>query len=293
MIKIGKKSEEFVQKLYKGIGAINVVAVNPNKEKLQEITGREITEEPVYTGTLEDGKKYARVTFYVKTDETAKINNGINVNTNISFMITDAPVTGSSTGKIKVIDKYARTAWVTKDEFNSKSIPVYSNGPARISKDYRPLYQGEENLINFLIAWLNVPSPEIYDNTTGSYKENPKIEDCEISLDMKKILTGNVSEIADIIPAAFNYTVKCVFGVRTTSEGKQYQEIFNRMFLKNANNKYEKLDAAIKEVKNNGGLASSEFDTMPLHEYTVEATDFTKEEIKTEDTSSPWDNMFN
>lgn len=292
MIKVGKKSEEAVFKLYTGVGVVNVLAVNPNKAKAEAILGRELKDEPVYTGTLDDGKKYVRVTFYVKTDEEAKINNKINLISTINFMITEAPVVGSNSGKVKVIDKYDRTAWVTKEEFDKKAIPVYSNGPAKISSDYRPLYQGEENLIEFLTAWLNLPPTEEYDNSIGKFKEVSNLEACGTGLDITKIIKGDISDIAEVIPTVSNYGVKCAIGVRTTNEGRQYQEIYNRMFLKNSSSNYEKLDADIQNVKNNGGLSSSEFSTKPLHEYVVEATDFSTETKETEETSNPWDNMF-
>ena len=45
-IKIGKQSEEGAFKLYKGIAAFNIVAVNPSKAELENITGRTYDDEP-------------------------------------------------------------------------------------------------------------------------------------------------------------------------------------------------------------------------------------------------------
>ena len=60
-IKIGNKSEEGVYKLYKGIAALNVVAVNPNKAQLEKITGRSVDEEPVYLGKDDEGNDTERL----------------------------------------------------------------------------------------------------------------------------------------------------------------------------------------------------------------------------------------
>ena len=46
----GGAGEESVTtfKRYKGIAAVSVLAINPNKAKLKELTGRELQEEPKY-----------------------------------------------------------------------------------------------------------------------------------------------------------------------------------------------------------------------------------------------------
>ena len=88
-IKIGNKSEEGVYKLYKGIAALNVVAVNPNKAQLEKITGRTVDEEPVYLGKDDEGNDTVRVTIYAKTAPGAKVNNDIDLNVNFSFINID------------------------------------------------------------------------------------------------------------------------------------------------------------------------------------------------------------
>lgn len=275
-IKVGKESVEGVFKLYKGVAAFNIVAVNPTKKELEELQGRSIENEPEYKGKTDDGVDTMRVVFYAKTNPEAKVNNGIESLLPISFMLTKSTRVGQTSGKIQVIDKYGRTAWATKDELNSKTIPQYANGPANIDKNYRAIYQGEEQLVNFLIQWLNIPNPADYKDGKWVMKANP--EDSEVDLNMDALFKGDVTELKDLIKLAPNFLVKAAVGIRTTDEGKQYQAVFTRMFVKNAVTNYSKLDAAITEFQSNGGAANVEYSVEPLHENTVEATKFEAKE---------------
>lgn len=275
-IKVGKESVEGVFKLYKGVAAFNIVAVNPTKKELEELQGRELDKDPEYKGKTDDGIDTMRVVFYAKTNPEAKVNNGIELLLPISFMLTKSTRVGQTSGKIQVIDKYGRTAWATKEELSSKTVPQYANGPANIDKNYRAIYQGEEQLVNFLIQWLNIPNPADYKDGKWVMKANP--EDSEVDLNMEALFKGDVTELKDLIKLAPNFLVKAAVGIRTTDEGKQYQAVFTRMFVKNAVTNYSKLDAAITEFQSNGGAANVEYSVEPLHENTVEATKFEAKE---------------
>lgn len=285
-IKIGKRSEEGTFKYYKGVGAFNILAVNPTKAQLSEILGRDMDNEPEYLGKDENGNKTIRVTFYAKTNPEAKVNNGIELIVPISFMLTASNRVSQNSGKTQVIDKYGRTAWVTAEDLSTGAIPQYSNGPANLSAGYRPAAIGEEYLVNFLIKWLNIPNPASYKD--GKWVMNSNAENSEVSLDIKKLFAGDVSELSELVSMATPYLVKAAVGIRSTDEGKQYHTVFIREFAKNAVTDYSKLDAAIVDFQNNGGAPTTVFSTLPLHENVVEATTFVE---KTEDTVSdnPWD----
>lgn len=293
-IVVGKKSEEGSFKMYKGIGAFNIIAVNPTKSELEAIVGREIENEPQYSGETEKGEKYVRVVFYAKTDVSASINNGIELLLPISFTLVKAQRVGQSSGKVQVIDKYGRTAWASPEEYASKSIPQYAKGPANISADYRAAYQGEEALVNFLIQWLNIPGPATYKDGVWTTKPNPS--DSEVSLDMTALFSGNVEELKGLVSIAAPYIVKGAVGIKTVDgeQGtKQYQTVFNRQFAKNATTNYSKIDAAITEFQNAGGAPNTEFSVLPLHENEVVETAFAKKEDDPLDAASapastPW-----
>lgn len=288
-VKAGKASEEGVFKLYKGVAAFKVLAVNPNKAELKGITGRDLDEEPEYKTKTEEGKDQLRLTFYIQTVPEAKVNSGIKLTLPLSFTLVK-DYRKSQSDKVQIIDKYGRTAWVTKDEYKDHKIPVYSNGPANISADYRAAFQGEELLVNFLIKWLNIPNVMDYKDGKWVMKSNP--EDSEVSLDMDALFKGDLSEIKSLIDLAKEYMFKAAVGVRTNDEGKQYQAVFNREFAKNAVTDYSKLDAAIIDFQNNGGAATTEYSVEPLHENVVQATTFTPataEPSAPESLAAPWE----
>ena len=185
---------------------------------------------------------------------------------------------GQTSGKCQIIDKFGRTAWATKDELQGKKVPVYPSGPANISADYRPAWQGEEFLIDFLIQWLNIPGPANYKDKKWVMKENT--EDSEVSLNMDALFKGDVSELRELVNTAKAYTVKAAIGIRSVENEngvREYQAVFTRKFLKNAVTDYSKLDAAITEFQNAGGAPNTIFSTEPLHENVVEATEFIPE----------------
>lgn len=293
-VKVGKESVEGSFKLYKGMAAFNIVAVNPNKKELETLLGRDLDNDPEYKSKNEDGQDVIRVTFYAKTNTEAKVNNGIELMVPISFMITKAKKIGQGSGKIQIIDKYGRTAWATPEDVESKSIPMYKSGPANISKDYRPAYQGEEQLVDFLVNWLNIPGPMDYKDGQWVMKKDPS--DSEVALDMDALFKGNVAELQELTKLAASYLVKAAVGVRTNDEGKQYQAVFTRKFAKNAVTNYSKIDAAITEFQSNGGAPNTEFSVEPLHENTVTATEFAPKATEAGDMpfeaptgGTPWD----
>lgn len=275
-VKVGKESVEGSFKMYKGMAAFNIVAVNPTKAELEALTGRELENEPEYVGKTDEGKEQVRVVFYGKTAPDAKLNNGIEMLIPISFMLTKDYRVGQTSGKYQIIDKFGRTAWATKEEVQSKAIPQYTSGPANISADYRLAWQGEEFLTDFLIQWLNIPGPAVYKDKVWVMKENT--DDSEVSLDMAALFKGDVKELEELVTLAAAYTVKGAVGIRTVDNEngtRQYQAIFTRKFAKNAVTDYSKIDAAITEFQNAGGAPGTEFSTQPLHENVVEATTFT------------------
>ena len=293
-VKVGKESVEGSFKMYKGMAAFNIVAVNPTKAELEALTGRELENEPEYVGKTDEGKEQVRVVFYGKTAPDAKLNNGIEMLIPISFMLTKDYRVGQTSGKYQIIDKFGRTAWATKEEVQSKAIPQYTSGPANISADYRLAWQGEEFLIDFLIQWLNIPGPAVYKDKVWVMKENT--DDSEVSLDMAALFKGDVKELKELVTLAAAYTVKGAVGIRTVDNEngtRQYQAVFTRKFAKNAVTDYSKIDAAIADFQSNGGAPGTEFSTQPLHENVVEATSFVAPDndplgAATAPTATPW-----
>ena len=150
-------------KRYVGIAPVQIVAINPTKKELETIYNTTIEKEPEYLGGVErDGKNipYVRIDFIVRTNPDKS--NGIEMTTKTSFFIRKMFMTNKDNTKVKVVDKYGRTAWVTQDEFKNKLVPQYANGPARIDNNYRALYAGEEELLAFIKNYLGINDVDEY-----------------------------------------------------------------------------------------------------------------------------------
>lgn len=269
----GKASTEVVEyKKYVGIAPVKVLAVNPTQKELSEIYGRDM-KDPEYI-TEKDGIKSIRVDFIVKKEksETEEIIS------KISFFIRDAYRTNKDNTKVQVIDKYGRTAWVTQEQFKNKEIPVYSNGPAKLSKDYEACYIGQENLIQFLIKYLGIPAT--YNVVNGQFidKTEEELKECEAKLvHIAEYFKGDVRELKEILNFQPNNKVKVLFGIKQ-SNGREYQTINTDFFMYNGTTKYSTVAKMLSKRYDEGGYPNETYKAEELSEYTVAPSDYSKEE---------------
>lgn len=273
----GAESTEGVSiKRYVGVAPVYVLAVNPNKEQLEKIYDTQLEKSPEYISEIEVGEDHhkvqnVRIDFIVKTD--ADKCGGIEFITKASFFIRKEYRFNRDKTKVQVIDKYGRTCWVTIEQAKAHEIPMYSNGPANIDKDYRPAYVGEEDLTNFLKTYLNIPNVMKYVNEKWVMVDKPA--DCVARLEkIADYFKGDFSELRMAIQLQPNNKVKVLFGVRITDDNKQYQSVYTQMFLRNNISDYSKLDKDLQDRKSAGAYPTTEFYVGDFKEYNVEATDF-------------------
>ena len=259
-------------KRYIGVAPVFINAVNPSKKELESLYNTTVDNEPKYLGEVEVNEKKipnVRIDFIVTTDEKA-VNVGLR--SRVSFFIRNEYRYNRDKTKVQVIDKYGRTAWVTIEQAKNHEIPIYSNGPANLDKDYRPIYYGEEQLTEFIKAYLGIPPVMKYVNDTWVITEHP--EECEVRLDkIADYFKNDFSELKEIITYQPNNKVRVLFGVRTTADNKMYQSVFTELFLKNSNTDYTKLAKVVKERKEAGAYATTEFEVCDLKEYVVKPTE--------------------
>lgn len=282
-------TESAPRKLYIGVASSYIVAVNPTKAELENLTGRPLDKEPEYVSSVEiDGNQIpqVRLDFICKPDPEKYLddqNQPIDTLIHVSLFLRKQYKYGSKTGKYQIIDDYGRTGWATKEDIEKKVIPVYPRKDgsgtiqANISNNYIIAYDGLEELTKLLRAYLNIPSVEKWENgRVVGLIDNPK--DAEVMPEhIDDYFKGDFSELKEIFSYQPKNKVKIAFGVRTTDDNKQYQAAFTRMFLKNNVNDYSKLDKEITNTKINGGLSTTEFEVNEFHEYSVKPTDFTTE----------------
>ena len=287
----GKSTDTAEYKRYIGVAPVFINAVNPTKKELEGFYNTTIDNEPKYLGEVEVNDKKipnVRIDFIVTTDETAV---GTALRTKVSFFIRNEYRYNRDRTKVQVIDKYGRTAWVTIEQAKNHEIPTYSNGPANLDKDYRPLYYGEEQLTEFIRAYLGILPVMKYVDNTWVMREHP--EEYEIRLDkIANYFKNDFSELKEIITYQPNNKVKVLFGVRTTDDNKMYQTVFTDMFLKNSNSDYTKLAKTVQERKDAGAYSTTDFEVCDLKEYVVKPTEITETPSLVEDDlpmGNPWE----
>lgn len=286
----GKSTDTAEYKRYIGVAPVFINAVNPTKKELEGFYNTTIDNEPKYLGEVEVNDKKipnVRIDFIVTTDETAV---GTALRTKVSFFIRNEYRYNRDRTKVQVIDKYGRTAWVTIEQAKNHEIPTYSNGPANLDKDYRPLYYGEEQLTEFIRAYLGILPVMKYVDNTWVMREHP--EEYEIRLDkIANYFKNDFSELKEIITYQPNNKVKVLFGVRTTDDNKMYQTVFTDMFLKNSNSDYTKLAKAVQERKDAGAYSTTDFEVCDLKEYVVKPTEITETPSVVDDLpmGNPWE----
>lgn len=292
------EAKEF--KRYIGVAPVFIKSINPDKKEHEALFNTSLDEAPKYIDTKEDDEgnsyKSARVQLVLEPD-IEKIGFEMPLIT-MAIFLQDRPRVGTKLGKTQVIDKYGRTAWASEDELASHAIPQYKNGPADIDKDYRPAYVGEEELMEFVKAYLCIPSITVWDNNLRKMVPNTRVkpEECECRFDnLANLFKGDFSEVKDALGFQPTNKVKVLLGVRTDAEsGKLYQAVYTRKFLRNSSNNLSSLDKEIQEmVKNaaeNGRVLTTEYQVVPVHEYVVEPTTFTP--APTEDAAPSGDMPF-
>lgn len=286
-------------KRYIGIASTSVLAVNPSKEELEKIYERTLENDLEYLGQAEvngETVPFVRLDFIVKVDPEKYLDNNnqpVNLVTKMSLFLRKTFRLNKDNTKVQVIDKYGRTAWLTIEQAKAKEIPMYSNGPANIDKDYRPAYVGEEELTKFLIAYLNIPACQRYIDGKWVMNSPDRLSDSEARLEkINDYFKGDVSELRAVLSYQPNNKIKMLFGVRTTDDGRQYQTVYTRMFLRNSTGDYSRLAKDVAQTQAAGALSTSEFECTELHEYTVKSTDFSKSSETAGMTPEAVDNEF-
>lgn len=284
------EAQEF--KRYTGVAPMFVEAINPNKAEHETLFNTTLEEAPNYLGTRSDnnGNEFqtARISVVFRPD-TEKIGFEMPLVT-MALFIENRPRYNADKTKVQVIDKYGNTGWPTIEEAERHAtILKNKNGEdynSNLDKDYRPCYVGEEELMNFVKTYLNIPNRLTYDRDSKTWGPNTKVkaEECECRLDnLASVFKGDFSEIKDALGSLPTNKVKVLLGVRTDAEsGKLYQAVYTKRFLSNASTNYASLDKEIQEmVANavaNGRTITTEYDVVPVHEYIVTPTQFTATE---------------
>jgi len=256
-------------KKYIGVGVCNVVAVNPTKAQIEQIYGSAPEKDPEYLGKSPEGQDQIRIDIILKT--VPEKNNGIEAISKVSFFLKKA-IRLSSKGTIQVINKYGESTWIEESLAKKGELPETNKwfvGP------YRPCMDGEDNLNQFMKTFLWIPTRS-YTDANGKEHVVEDLATAEAQLeDIQKYFSGNVKELVDLIALKKDNTIKVAFGIKSTDDGKEYQDAYTRKFIRGNANNNSPIDADIVKSQAAGAYPKTVFSSAPLKEYTVEATAFT------------------
>jgi hypothetical protein len=286
----GKTTTATTFNRYIGYAPVQVIAVNPTQKELEEIFGRE-SREVSYTGNIDiDGKSVATSTIdiVVKTTDSVKDDNGkpLNLIGHIRISLQDRPSVSGRTGKVQVLDLYNRTNWVTTEECKNHIIPDYV-GAYGLDKDYRQMFVHEDYITNFIQKFLGIPNVQKWNNgTVVGYIDNPSEAESRLDVsDIRNTFKGDFSKIKEYINYQPDNVIVVFFGIRTGEDGRQYQVIYSRDFVRSSNteNERKKVYNNLQNSQQNGALPNTEFANVPLKVYEVTPTDFSSSTVPSEE----------
>lgn len=273
---------EFIDvKKYYGVASVKVLAINPKNAVLRKYgwTIDESADEPNYIHTATDGSQSTRVRFLVEIQDIEP-----KPVISLDFWIRDGFIIGQNSGKCRVIDSYGRVAWATKEEVKAHAIPQYSNGPASIDKDYKACHPGQDKLIAFLFKLLNITPMTQFNKQKNEWVPTKNPGRLTID-DWKKLVSGDVTELAEYVSLQPDNCVKVVLGVKSTDENKTYQTflsdcdgtskvpyISNASRPDNQTGEYVAARKRIDDFYNNHENSGITFSAAPVREWKESAT---------------------
>ena len=297
-----RETRETKQEILKGVGAVNILAVNPTRAEQNSILKNDASLEPINyvdTTTVKDASgndvevPRVRITLIVKTDPKIACNNGIEKTVFVSIFIAKGHLYSNKRGvtKVQVIDRFGRTAWVTSEELKEHAIPMLditkgkhagTRRPANLDKQYRPAFIGEAELIDHLVKFLNFPRPDSWDreNEVWVMKTNEaELRDSEAFIDendFNAIFKGDVSVIRDAFMGAPKNAYKLGFGVRTDREGTLRQAVYTRLPMSLATTNYKDFETALiaDAAANPPRHPDTIYEAKSLSIYTATPTDY-------------------
>lgn len=200
-----REQKEFVKKT--GFFEGEVIAINPDREKLEKILGTTLEKDPEYLSKEEkDGKDIVKVNVvaWVRDVKTGELRN-------IRFFLKDVLKENKDKTKKQYINNVGMTTWADSEDNLQEWFT---------SRPYRVAHEGEEELYNFAVTWLN--------------KLDTRDAETVLAFDWSKLMKGNVKEIADQVAGEYSGTICCLVTMRTVDkEGQpmEYEQVYNKEFL--------------------------------------------------------------
>lgn len=210
-----QQQQEFTKSV--GFGLMEVVAINPTREKLNKLFGKDDSDEDKeieYLGKDDDDNTKVKITFWLKEQKTGKFFAQ-------TLTLVDKDKSNKDGSKFQYINCVGDTAYADVEDNLPKFFTTFQNKnkEALGDKSYRVAKQGEEELAKLIQAWLG-----------GIDLWKP---DADIFVDTKKLFAGNFKQLQEQIGGEWQTLFVALTGVRTDKDdaSKQYQEIYKKAYL--------------------------------------------------------------
>lgn len=272
---------------YVGFANSKILAINPSKKELESIYGREIQNNPEYTGS-DDSGKFARVTFIVAT--VPEDNNGIETINRSVFTLHNTPAYNADKTMVQVLDAYGNSARIGTEIAKNKGV-LPSN--FKIDRtNYRIAARGEADLTAFIKTFLGISN--ILEYKEGAWSVGANAADGLFQLEnLKDYFNGDFSEIRQAIAVQPNNKVKLLYGVRS-ADNKLYQEVCTNKdlilphWISQGTKTWAKAAEQLLNCKARGMYANIDYRICTLQEWSPEPTNLeTAPQEETED-DVPW-----
>lgn len=196
-----REQKDFVKET--GFFEGEVLAINPTREALEKILDTTLEKDPEYLSE-DHGVKRLNLNVWVKNLKDGKVRV-------IKFFLKDFPRMNKDGSKRQFINDVGMTTWSdTEDNLQ---------GWFR-ERPYRVANEGEEELYNFAVTWLN--------------KLDTRDAETVLHFDWSKLMKGNVKEISDEINGEFCGTICPLVMIRTVNKDGQpaeFEQVYNKEFL--------------------------------------------------------------
>lgn len=228
-----REQQEFKKELFTGFAAVRVVALNPSREELNKLVGKEdsVDDKPIeYVGKDNDGNTRVRMAFWLRDEVKEKL-------FVYSFNITNKERKNKNGDKVQVINATCGTTWTPykegSDEANGDLLPEWYKNFTNKEKEnlgpkkWRKAISGEEELGNLIRTWLG--------------RMNFQDPDTEVLIDTSRLLAGDYGEVRSLIEGDYDTPFVVLLGVKTDEDDntKKYQQVWKK-FLPNGFMKYIK-----------------------------------------------------
>lgn len=216
-----REQKEYIKKT--GFFEGEVVAINPDREKLESLLGVDLEKDPEYLGSKEVEVKMKNeageeevikkevtkcdVVIWVRDVETDE-------KRSIRFYLQNIPKINKDKNKKQFINNLGTLSWADKKE----NLEAWFT--KRGEDTYRQAFQGEDELYRFLTVWLG--------------KMDFKDANSLLSFDWNKFMKGNVKELIEQIGGVYSQTVVCLNLISVyekDGETKEAEQVYNRDFL--------------------------------------------------------------